>query len=105
MACKCPDLTGEVDALPFMPLLRDPFARGNAFNPLEAEGGEVPKDNELVDLGEGERCVLFVCHTQVVLDLFPQIRPSSNIIRILCGRHWVRFLFINKVYHVPFFRI
>jgi len=64
---------GEVDALPFVPLLRDPFACGNVFNALEAEGGEVPKDNELVDLGEHERRVLFICCTQVFLDLFPQI--------------------------------
>ena len=105
MACKYPDLMGEVDALPFVPLLCNSFTCGNVFNPLEAEGGEVPKDNELVDLGKGEHRVLFICHTQVVLDLFLQIRPSSNIICILCSCHWVCFLFVDKVYHVLFFCI
>jgi hypothetical protein len=45
MACKCPDLASEVDATPFMPLLRDLFTRGHASKALDGEGGEISKDN------------------------------------------------------------
>ena len=102
MACKCPDLTGEVDPLSFVPLPRNLFARGDAFKAFDAEGGEISKDDELVYLSEGELRVIFVCHAQVRFDLFPQLLPSSNIIRIPWSCHWVPFLFINEVLNVPF---
>jgi len=52
MACKCPDLTSKMGALPFVPLVRDVFACDNAFGTFEKEGGEIAKDNQLVYLGE-----------------------------------------------------
>ena len=105
MACKCPDLMGEVDPLSFVPLLRDLCAHSDAFKAFEAEGGEVSKDDKLVYLSEGELHVIFVCHAQVCFDLFLQLLPSSNIICIPWSRHWVPFLFINGVLNVPFLHI
>jgi len=102
MACKCLDLMGEVDPLSFMPLLHNLCACGNAFKAFEAEGGEVLKDDKLVYLSEGELHVICVCHAQVHFDLFLQLLPSSNIIRIPQSCHWVPFLFINEVLNVPF---
>jgi len=69
MVCKCLDLAGEVDAPPFVPLLRDLFARSHASKALDVEGGEISKDNQLIYLGGSS--VSFVCCLKICLDLFP----------------------------------
>jgi len=62
MVCKCPDLTGKVVPLSFVPLLYDLFACGDVFKAFEVEGGKISKDDKLVYLSEGELHVIFVCH-------------------------------------------
>ena len=96
MVCKCLNLMGKVDALPFVPLLCDLFTCSNASQALDVEGGKILNDDKLIYLGEGECCISFVCCAQVCLDLFPQFRPSSDFNIILCSCHWAVFPCIKK---------
>ena len=45
MACKFPDLTSKVDAVPFIPLLCDLFACNNTFKAFQIEGSEIVQDH------------------------------------------------------------
>jgi len=103
MACKCPDLTSKMGALPFMPLVHNVFTCDNAFGTFEKEGGKIVKDNQLVYLGEC--CVSIFGHSQVFFDLFLQFLPSLDFTLVLCPLHWAFFFGIEKEFHVPFFHI
>jgi len=103
MACKFMDLTSEVDAAPFMPLLHDLFACNNTLEAFQTEGGEIVKDHELVYLGE--RCLLYFCHLQVFLDLFLQLLPSSDLTVVPFYHHWPIFFCIKKESRCPLLRV
>jgi hypothetical protein len=94
MACKCPDLTSEVGAHPFVPLVCDPFARSNAFIAFDKEGGKIAEDDQLVYLGEFRLST--VCLYQVVLDLNPQLLPSSDLVITPCDYRWVFVVCLKK---------
>jgi len=103
MACKFMDLTSEVDAAPFVPLLCDLFACDNTLEAFQMEGGKIAKDHELVYLGE---CHLSCfCHLQVFLDLFPQLLPSSDLTVVPFYRHWPIFFCIKKESHCPLLHV
>ena len=97
MASKEADPAGKGGTYTILPLHGNLDARSNAPFPSDSEHGEVPEDDEFIDLGEW--IMSFVCCLQVGLDLIPQVPPPADV--FLCI--WLTPAGLHEVVHVIFF--